>query len=234
MSSLSQSLGASLENLLHHLRERGRLLETHEAPVSPPPLTIAISRERGAGGSKVAAEVSRKTGWPVYGRELVDKISDDSGIRQELLQSIDESRPNWLAECLGAMSSKRQMSQIGYAIRMREILLALAGHGECIVLGRGAAQVMPPETTLRVRLVAPREYRIDQVARRFDLSHKDAEKRMDEEERGRIEFVNRYFHGDSADSHWYDLTIDTSRFQIPRCAELITTALAGRRELVPR
>ena len=42
----------------------------------------------------------------------------------------------------------------GYVHRLIQTLLSLAAKGECVILGRGAAQALPPQTTLRVRLVA--------------------------------------------------------------------------------
>src|SRR5262249_41409867 len=54
--------------------------------------------------------------------------------------------------------------------RRAETLLSRAAHGECIIVGRGAAQVLPPKTTLRVRMVGPLQDRITATQHRYHCS----------------------------------------------------------------
>src|SRR5262249_33918589 len=51
-----------------------------ESKAGPPPrpvYTIAVSRETGAQGNTVAAEVGRLLGWPVYDRNILDKVAEE-------------------------------------------------------------------------------------------------------------------------------------------------------------
>jgi len=56
-----------------------------------PRYTIAVSREAGSGGASIAREIGRRLGWAVYDHELLDKISAETGLRTELLESLDEN-----------------------------------------------------------------------------------------------------------------------------------------------
>jgi cytidylate kinase len=109
--------------------------------------------------------------------------------------------------------------------------LSLAAHGECVLVGRGAAQLLPPETTLRVRLVGTREDRIANLAQRVSLSPEDAAHRVDALEQDRVRFVVDHFGKDPRDPAQYDLVLNTSRFMALDCAELI---LEGLRRLQVR
>src|SRR6516164_3855750 len=140
------------------------------SPPAPRAFTIAISREAGANGSAVGRLLGERLGWPVYDYELVERIADDMGLRSTLLESVDEKRMSWLQECVASFSSGRSVTESAYVRHLVQTLLTLALHGECILVGRGANVVAPPETTLRVRLVAPLRERIATVQKRRSLS----------------------------------------------------------------
>ena len=229
MTTYSTSRGAALERAFHHWRERGAMLESQASNCSTVPLTIAISRECGAGGSTTACAVAAKLDWPVYDRELVEIIAKDLGTRAQLLEELDEKQPHWLKECLESFSEEKSISGVGYAVNLRQVLLALYCHGNCVIVGRGAAQVLPTKRTLRVRLIAPRLYRVQRATDRLGISD-DANREVTEIDRERTEFVKSYFHRDPTEVHDYDLTLDTSRFDLEQCCNLILTALQARRD----
>ncbi len=104
------------------------------------PFTIAVSRETGTYGAAVAREVANRLGWPVYDRELLQRIADDMGVRHQLIESVDERQVGWLSECLAkGVFAVPAVNQVAYARQLVETLLSLATHGECVIVGRGAA-----------------------------------------------------------------------------------------------
>ncbi len=229
MTTHSTARGAGLERAYHHWRERGALLSLAADPKVEPPMSIAISREYGAGSTAIAQALAAKLGWPVYDRELVDKIAEDSGVRSKLLEDLDEKQPNWLTECMDSYAEEKHLTGAGFAIKLRQILLALYCHGNCILVGRGAAQVLPARRTLRVRLVAPLLYRVQRATDHLGISNA-AEREVTEIDRQRADFVKRYFHKDVAEVQNYDLTLETSRFGEIQCRDLILAALRARQE----
>lgn len=231
MTTYANSRGAALEQAYRHWRERGALLGRPPLAGTTPSLTIAVSRQIGAGGSEIASAVANELDWPLYDREIVAKISEDSGVRAQLLEQLDEKRPNWFAECVEGFSEERHMSGAGFAIHLRRILVALYCHGDCVILGRGGAQILPTERTLRVRITAPRIWRVEQVARRVG-SADQAERLVKETDRARDDFVKSYFHKDPTNVFDYDLTLNASRFNSADCAAMITAALHARQRLV--
>src|SRR5262249_21143810 len=114
--------------------------DTAEPAVSPPHFTIALSREAGAGGALVARAVGERLRWPVYDRELLERVAAEMGQRTDLLESLDEKRHGWLVECLEAFASAPAVSEGAFVRHLLEALLSLAAHGDCVIVGRGAAQ----------------------------------------------------------------------------------------------
>ncbi len=211
--------------------EQQRNQETSElgplvsAVAAPPALTIAVSREPGAGGTTIARAVGARLDWPVYDHELVQRIAEDLGIHANLLESVDEKRVNWIQQCLNDWTSGGVVNDFAYRRELMEGLLSLAAHGECVIVGRGAAQFLAPETTLRVRLVGPLEKRIESVSQRFGASREEAAHRIETTERERNRFVRAYFGKDATDCRLYDLVLNSSRYSVDACANLIVEAL---------
>jgi len=224
MSKLSKSAGASLERYLRHWRERGALMTLPEQNGQTLPITIAVSQECGVNGRGIAKAIGQQLDWPVYDRELVEMISEDTGVHTHLLDSIDEKSPHWLAECLDTFQQEKTISGSGYAIRLIKVLFALSGHGNCVVMGRGAAQVLPVKQTLRVRLVAPLAERITEIQQQKEMSYKEAKKHIEEVDKERAAFVKGYFHKDVSDPHGYDLLANSLRIGIDQTAKLILLA----------
>jgi cytidylate kinase len=187
--------------------------------------TIAVSRESGARGTSTARELGARLGWLVYDHELVERIAQDMNLRTSLLESVDEKRVSWLQECVEAFASTPSVSKSSYVRHLVQILLSLATHGECVIVGRGAAQILPAETTLRVRLVAPLEWRILAMAQKLDIAKEAAARQVERVDCERICFVKDYFHKDATDARQYDLVLNSSRYSVIECADLIVEAL---------
>jgi cytidylate kinase len=222
--------------------ERSR--QQKRADVSPRPgrpFTVAIAREAGSGASAVGQEVGLRLGWAVYDRELLEQIAREMGLRAGLLESVDERHVGWWTESvqqfLSATAPLPAVSESGYVRHLAETVLALGAHGECVIVGRGSAQILPPETTLRVRLVAPFKSRVARVARERGLSEAEAAHLVQDFDRERARFVRDHFQKDPDDPRNFDVILNTSRLAPPACADVIVQALrevqavaAGQRE----
>ena len=197
-----------------------------EKPREAQPFTIAISRDSGANGHVIARAVGFRLNWPVYDQELLRKVAEDMGLRAHMLESLDERRANWLAELLAGFATSTPTAYSGaYAHRLVETLFSLAAQGECVILGRGAAQVLPSNSTLRVRLVGPRKERIATVQKRLGLEWAEAARRVAQTDHDRTQFVVHNFSKDPADSCNYDLVLNSARLGVATCADLIVETL---------
>jgi cytidylate kinase len=187
--------------------------------------TIAVSRETGARGTSVARELGRRLGWAVYDQELLKMIAQEMGLRENLVQSVDEKHVSWLRETLAAMSLDPIVSESAYVRHMVETVASLGAHGNCVIVGRAGSFLLPPETTLRVRLIAPVAERVEYMIQEFKLTRAEAEKRVRTTDRDRENFVREYFRKDATAPLNYDLVLNVARYSTAACAELIAAAL---------
>ncbi len=225
--STSERFAEAMERARRQWRTQRHVETAGGVPPAPSPaaFTIALSREAGANGTAVARAVGERLGWVVYDRELVQHIAVDMGVRGSLLESVDEKKRSWLAESLEAFASGPAVSEAAYARHLVETLLSLGAHGRCVIVGRGAAQLLPAATTLRVRLVAPVEDRVGAVCRRFGVPPEEAKRSVERADAERVRFVKDHFRKDPTDPRQYDLVLNASRFDVPQCVDLITEAL---------
>jgi cytidylate kinase len=223
MNSRSGSTMKTLSGYLQHSKERGEV-EAH-ARQAKPAVTIAISRQSGARGTTTARAVGKRLGWAVYDRELVERIAQDIKVQASLLEGVDEKKVGWLQEFMGSLTSAPVVSDIAFVHRMVKTIASLVAHGDCVLVGRGVAHLLPVETTLRVRLVAPVACRVAAMSRKLGVSEEEAAIEVAAIDRQRVQFVRDHFNKDTTDPSLYDLVLNTERFSVEQCADLIVDAL---------
>jgi cytidylate kinase len=194
--------------------------------------TIVLSREAGTQATALAHELKKRLGWDVYGHELLELIAREMGLQTDLLDSLDEKRQSWLTETFEALRvgfSKANFEYLvsgsAYLHNLVKTVLALGAHGNCIIVGRGAAFILPPESTFRVRLLAPFKDRVMLWSKRLGVSEAEAARQVRTIDRQRSDFIRDAFGKDPADVQFYDLSLNISRLPLESRAEIIVTAL---------
>jgi feruloyl esterase len=124
-------------------------------------------------------------------------------------------------------------SPLMYYDRLVKTIASLVAQGDCVLVGRGVAHILPVETTLRVRLVAPVAWRVAAMSRKLGVSEEEAAVKVAAIERHRVQFVREHFNKDTTDSSLYDLVLNTERFSVEQCADLIVEALHRLQAAVP-
>ncbi|HJZ90445.1 MAG TPA: cytidylate kinase-like family protein [Gemmataceae bacterium] len=203
----------------------------HIESSAPHAFSIALSREIGTQASAVAQELGRLLGWQVYDRQLLEKIAQDMGLRADLLESVDERRQSWRTEIVRGLMAVPYVTEGGFAHHLIETVLALGTHGECVFVGRGSAFILPPATTLRVRLIGSVPERVAAWSQMLGISEQKAAEQIRDLDRVQTDFLKYYFHKDPADPYNYDLVLNAPRLSVVQLAELIVEAY---RRLVAR
>jgi cytidylate kinase len=212
------------ESIVHANSYRQSHAEARLSPESPD-LTIALSRQVGAGGTSIATEVGNRLGWPVYDHALLERIAEEMHLRTQLLESVDERQMHWLTESLNSFSQEPAINTSTYVRHMIQTILSLGTHGSCIIVGRGSPYILPPATTLRVRVVADRKHRIIGLSRERGISRADADAQLDQIDHERLAFIKSHFLKDPRDPQNFDMVLNSSCFSYAECADLIIEAL---------
>jgi cytidylate kinase len=85
-------------------------------------------------------------------------------------------------------------------------------HGRCIMIGRGGA-ILTHDLTggIHIRLVAPVDWRLNNLISRFGWSSAQAKEKLHEEEDVRRNFFQKYLGQDAGNPEHYDLILNVAR-----------------------
>ena len=213
----------TLEHLLSYRIEPEITAQPTATAVDP--FTIALSREVGTPALEVARQIGGLLGWAVYDREVPARIASDLHVPAAIVEEVDERRQSWLLDCIESFASPCHLSESRYFRHLLSVVRSLGEQGRCVIVGHGAEFILPPRSTLRVRLVGNREDRIADFARRFHVDHWKAANKLHETSRERSLFLREHFHVDPAQPRNYDLVLNCSQWSPSDCADFILRAL---------
>ncbi len=185
---------------------------------------ISLSREAGAGGGEIGEAVARRLGWEVLDKGLLDCVAQGARLPRAMLDQVDETQSNWAYDVVGPWLDRRIVPHEKYMVHAARAVLAAARRGNVVIVGRGCHFLVPPGQGLAVRVIASEKYRVRRVMEKFQLSESQARQYIATLDRGRKEFVARFFHRDVTDPHWYDLVINTEFLGLEAAADLVVTA----------
>jgi cytidylate kinase len=193
-------------------------------PFLPAGVTVAISREAGSRGTSITKRAGAKLGWQVYTQEMLEYIAQEATVREEINGNLSPAALHWVEEHLEHL----QISADAQLLDMARAILALSATGEVLLIGRGAGYILPRQSTLHVRVVAPQEDRIAYMGQWQRLTREEAAQQVLLRDRRRADYLKRHFHRDVADIYQYDLLLNSTYLGEELSAELLVQAAKAK------
>jgi cytidylate kinase len=188
---------------------------------------ITITREYGAGGSEVAKKLADAMGWEMLDRELLHQAAEIEHLPDAELERLDEKAVSMADRFSLHPTHRKYLHGLTAAARQA------AERGNVVLVGRGARHLLGEmPDTFHLRLVAPREWRAERMARLEGWSPEEARARCLEVDRVR-ELFTRYFFGETATQPaQYDLVVNTGRVSLEDVASVVAAmVLSGSTEM---
>lgn len=232
MTHIEQLVARQLEYWeLRGRREREDRLRNGAGPPPNGP-SLLVSREQDSGGTRLARLVGERLGWHVYDREIVEEIAQRAHVRQQLVESVDEQvRSRWSE--WWQKPGPDHLAPREYLAELREVIFALGHHGHVVIVGRGAAYLLPRESALRLRVIAPLDLRAQRRARTHDLPLDEARQYVQRIDVNRRLFLRGAFGVDPDNPLNYDLVINTGILSLDVAVEIVLAALAHHLGIQP-
>ena len=123
--------------------------------VVPLASAIAVSREVGARGGAIARRLGTRLGWQVFDRDMLEYAARDAATIEAVQAELPAAALLWIEERLRWLHQHDVLSHDESFEDVARMILALGAKGEAIFVGHGAGFILPRETTLHVRFVAP-------------------------------------------------------------------------------
>jgi len=192
------------------------------------PRIITVSREFGAGGSRIAARVAAELGFQLWDDELIAHVARRAQAEPNLVREVDERERAMLQEVLATSLYGTRLSGSKYRSLLSRAVAELADRGAAVIVGRGANFLVDADQALRVRIVCPIKQRIDRHARDSQVDWAHAETQVSENDRARERFVRRLCGEQTTDPVHYDLVVNTHDLSDEAAARLIVAAYRAR------
>jgi cytidylate kinase len=212
--------------------------ELHQPASTPIPVArfqnICISREAGAGGSALARMVGDRLGWKVYDEELIEAIAHRMQVPIDEVRALDEQAPSMVQDWLLPLREEYYAPQEAYLDHLAKLIEAIGRAGESILVGRGAGFMLPRETTLSLRVIAPMKVRAQRLAERMGVSVRTARRAARDLDRRRAQFDRTMHRANPSDPHNFDMVLDTASLSLEIAAEIVVHAAeVGRPGALP-
>ena len=163
---------------------------------------LTIAREHGVWTTEAGEVLARRLNAVLLTKEELERRLIDAGMTQKTFQRYDEKKPGFFS----SLSSDMDL----YILYLKTIMLEVAQESNVIILGRGAHLMLGNlPNCLRVRLVAPIEFRVETVKEEYGYDTDTASRIVRRCDADRSGFCFFHFNEQWADATKYDLTINT-------------------------
>ncbi|MBQ2614450.1 MAG: cytidylate kinase-like family protein [Clostridia bacterium] len=189
---------------------------------------ITISREFGSGGRYIGKLVGERLGIPVYDKEIIAKVAEQTGLAKEFVESKGEYSPS------------KSMFAYGFVVRnnlgesledylhsiQRKIILELAEESSCVIVGRCADYILKDHPKrLNVFIYSTPEDKIKRIQTYLGGDNDaDAKRKMREMDKKRSINYNYYTDQKWGDVRNYSLALNSGELGLDACVDLIVRA----------
>ncbi|GFH89202.1 cytidylate kinase [Lachnospiraceae bacterium] len=201
-------------------------------------VVITIARQYGSGGRTVGEMLSKDMGIHYYDKELIKLASEESGINERLFVNADEKIKmtklfkmvkNIYTGQLIPPESDDFVSDKNLFNYQAKVIKNLAEEESCVIVGRCADYVLKDyDNVLSVFVHAPKDYCMEQAAKKVSMPSKELEKYIAKIDKRRADYYKFYTGREWTDARNYDLCLDSSKLGFERCVEEIKAYIKVR------
>lgn len=176
---------------------------------------IAMTREMGTLGKEVAARVAQALGVEVVHHELVERH-----LAQKL--QISETAVHRFLEGEASLWERWRIDSRQLSRATAEEVLLLAGRGDVLIRGWGAAQLLRDiQHVLCVRICAPLSFRTAEMSRRLGVDERAARREIERSDTAHDRTVRTIFNTDWRDATGYAAVLNTGRMSVETASDLL-------------
>jgi cytidylate kinase len=181
---------------------------------------ITVSRQLGSLGYAIVNSVAQQLGYRVAGKGLINQAARRARTPEMALEMLDE---------LGLLGVKPSLSaEKAYLDAIRGLIEEFARADNVLIVGRGGQAVLQGwPNTLRIRIIAPLDVRVERMAQRHAIPAEAALAQIRASDHRRKRFVRHAYHVDWADPALYDLVINTATLDVASSTSLICQAVTS-------
>jgi cytidylate kinase len=190
---------------------------------------LTVTRDFGCGEENLIPAIEKTLNWKVYGRNLLDHIAERDYLSRGFIETLDEHHKNLLDQWITFLIRAGAILPNDYIVRLSKMMRVIVSHESAIFVGRGANYILGEKSEgLFIKLTAPFDYRVQNIARLKNLPEKEAQTRVRSIDVERREFVQQYFKRDKEEPSDFDIIFNTKTVSADAICGLLVELLKAR------
>ena len=192
---------------------------------------ITVGRQLGSNGKIISKMLAEKLYCSFYDKNLIARAAKESGLSENLFESIDEKPTNSLlyALVMGVQSGKGLYYQYNDVLNgdnifklQSDIIKKIAAEGSCVIVGRCADYILRDDPNLvKIFLYADQDTRAENLMKREGMSEKDAYAAINKADKRRSNYYNFYTNNTWGDVNNYNICLDTASLPPEKCVDIL-------------
>ena len=207
---------------------------------------ITIARQIGSGGEEIASELAQALGVQLIERQIIEAAASAAGVsadtiaQAEKVPSLLERMLEYLGQHAGGLDPvgdfsmegavtagafNPAMTTEGYRQLIEDVLRRTATESDAVIVAHGGNVVLREVPyVLKVMICAPVRVRSQRLQEMEHISAEEAEKRVRDDDKQRIDYFQTYYKVNWVNPALYDLTVNTNRIDTQTAVNLIRSA----------
>ena len=202
--------------------------------------TVTIARRMGSGGAYVGRVIAERLNLRYVDREVLQLAAERLGVEASALEPNRERVAGFWERFFGSLSfgppegtyappPVQAYSDKALFECQSGVLRELAAHNDCVIVGYGAAYVLPRHARMvNIFFHAPVSFRVRRVAEIYKADEARARQMVEESDRVRARYFREMTGRDWACADNYHLCVDTSMSPLPKLAERLVRFVERR------
>ena len=197
-------------------------------------MIITIGRQYGSGGRRLAKMLSEYFNIPLYDKDLINRVSEETGIAGEFFKKVDEQPSDsflsmflsGFSYCNSCESSDSVLSGNSLFCMQSKVIRQIASEGDCIFVGRCADYILRDrEDVISVFVTADFKDRVSRVAEYEGISEQSAKEVINKADKTRAAYYDFYTEKKWGVASSYDICLNSSKLGLQQCKEIIIKTL---------
>ena len=192
-------------------------------------MIITITREYGSGGRYVAKLLAQKLGLKFYDKDLIEIISNESGLSAEYIEENEQNIHGNLLSSFNTRYFNNLSNDDNLFIAESKSIKKVAEKGACVIVGRCSNYILRDNKhVINVFLYSDDEHKVRRAVKYYGLKEKTALKEINRINRNREKHYNYYTHEEWRKFDNYDLCVNVDKLGVEKTAEFIEGMLKER------
>lgn len=199
---------------------------------------ITINRELGSGGRTIGEKLAKRLDVPFYDKALIQGLKEKYDLTTEEIERLKGQKHNWWADFKRSLkimpnyaaprfiSDKNAIPDFLITDDIfhseTEILKGIADDESCVIAGRSGFFVFRDHPNhLSILIQAKMDYRISRLETRRGISREEAQRIINEVDKGRENYVKKYTGTSRYDTRNYDIVLNADEHTEDEIVDLI-------------